>query len=73
MTKGKNQAYQAYRREFKALRESGLVLCFPPDVEVSPRRLAKRMAGDDGATYMRDTICDGEGRPIRINFVRIDL
>ena len=55
------------------LRESGCRLYCPEDVEVGPGRLARTISGDADATYMRDTICDAEGRPVRINFMRIAL
>lgn len=73
MSNKKNEAYQLYRREFRMLRERGVRLYCPEGVEMTPGRLAKTICGDSEATYMRDTIYDGEGRPVRINFMRIDL
>ena len=73
MSNKTSKTYEEYRREFRMLRESGLELCCPEDVEVSPGRLARRIAGDRHATYMRDTVFDGEGRPVKINFIRVKL
>ncbi len=73
MTNKIKKAYQSYRKEFRMLRENGCRLYCPEDVEVSPDRLARTISRDLHATYMRDMICDGEGRPVRINFMRVNL
>lgn len=70
---GRNKTYEAYRHEFRMLRESGLRLYCPENVEVSPAELAKTISRDKNATYMRDMIYDGEGRPLRVNFLRIAI
>ena len=73
MTNSTREVYQAYRREFRTLRENGCRLYFPEDVEVSPDELARTISRDRHATYMRDMIYDREGRPVRINFMRVNL
>ena len=65
------KAYQLYRQEFTMLCENGTKLYCPEDVEVTPSRLARKIAGDSHATYMRDTVYDGEGRVVKISFMRI--
>ncbi len=73
MSKSKNKAYEEYRCEFRELRESGLRLYCPEGVEISPGKLAKTILSDPDATYMRDMIYDGEGRPVKVNFIRVNL
>lgn len=71
MTKEKYAVYLSYLKEFEELSGSGCELCCPADRTISPGRLARMMVSDERATYMRDMICDGEGRPVKINFMRV--
>lgn len=71
--KDQSRDYKSYRREFRALRESGCELYYPEGVRIKPADLAETIAGDPGATYMRDTVYDRKGRAKSISFVRIGL
>jgi len=65
--------FKAYLKELRAYESEGVKLYYPYNEECSPRFLAETMAGDPGATYMRDLEESEEGKVIRVHFNRILL
>lgn len=65
--------YKAYHRELKQLRDTGVGLFCPEGIRITPKSLARYMAYDTKATYMRDAVTDSTGEVVAINFMRVEL
>ncbi|MBP3877085.1 MAG: hypothetical protein J6E44_03910 [Lachnospiraceae bacterium] len=73
MSKSQSRSYKSFRREFKALHDSGCRLFYPENREIRPADLAETIAKDPDATYMRDEVYDRKGRMIKVHFTRIEI
>ncbi len=65
--------YRSCRKEFKALKKSGCILCYPSGEEVGTKEMAARIARDPKATYMRDPTFRPDGTLEKISFQRVEL
>lgn len=73
MSPKEHERFKSYYKEFKQLEQKGCRFFYPWEESIGARKMARTMARDESATYMRDQVYDRKGRLIGIHFNRIEL